>query len=201
MFINNSKGFTLIEMLAGIGIFILLIGSITAFFISSTQNQTIIFNQLDTQGEVRKVIQDFVGEIRSATYSSIGSYPLLEASSSEIIFYTNIDADNLRERVRYFLVTTTLKKGIIKPSGYPLMYNTSSESITDVIHSVVQTSSTIFTYYDANYTGVEPPLVQPVNPSAVRVVGIQIFIDKNPSSSPNVFGFQAKANIRTIKDN
>ncbi len=188
-------------MLAGIGIFILLIGSITAFFISSTQNQTIIFNQLDTQGEVRKVIQDFVGEIRSATYSSIGSYPLLEASSSEIIFYTNIDADNLRERVRYFLVTTTLKKGIIKPSGYPLMYNTSSESITDVIHSVVQTSSTIFTYYDANYTGVEPPLVQPVNPSAVRVVGIQIFIDKNPSSSPNVFGFQAKANIRTIKDN
>lgn len=191
----------MVEMLASIGIFLLVIGPITAFLISSTQNQPIILNQLDTQGEVRKVVQDFVGELRSATYSSIGSYPLLEASSSEIIFYTNIDTDSLRERVRYFLVTTTLKKGIIKPNGNPLVYDAGTESITDVLHSVVQTSSTIFTYYDANYTGVESPLVQPVSPSAVRVVGIQISIDKNPSSSPNVFSFQAKANIRTIKDN
>ena len=135
------------EILVAIGIFLLLIVGVTAIFSYSLKSNKIIWEQLSTQNEGRKVIQDFINELRSANYSSIGAYPLSTANTQEIIFYSNIDSDTYRERVRYFLSGAILKKGVIKPTGVPLSYNPVNEVITDMVRDVANTSTQLFYYY------------------------------------------------------
>jgi len=90
---KNQKGISLIEILVAIGIFLLLVTGTTTLLTYSIKANKIIWEQLSTQNEGRKVVQDFVNEMRSATYSSLGAYPIEQASSSQIIFFSNIDTD------------------------------------------------------------------------------------------------------------
>jgi len=199
----NNKGLTLLEVVVAMGIFTLIIGGIVAMFIYSFQSNKIIWEQLSTQNEGRKVVQDFINELRSATYSSIGAYPLSSAGNQEIIFYSNIDTDTLRERVRYFLSNKTLKKGVIKPTGAPLTYNLASEVITEVAHDVANGANPLFYYYNQDYgnTATSTVLTQPVSATIVRVVGIKLSLEENPTASPEPFNVEAKVEIRNLKSN
>lgn len=191
------------EVLVSIGIFVLLSVSVVAIFTYSLKSNKIIWEQLSTQNEGRKIIQDFVNEIRSATYSSIGAYPLDTVSTTEIIFYSNIDADSSRERIRYFLSGTSLKKGITKPTSTPLIYDTNYEVITNMVNDLMEITSTpIFTYYNQNYGYTSStPLSQPVSVMDVRVVGINLTLEEDPTASPVPFRVESKAEIRNLKSN
>lgn len=202
MFVNNARGFSLVEVLVASGIFALLIGSIMTVFLNSLRFKDIIFEQLETQSEGRRAVQDFINDIRRANYSSIGAYPLLTVGTTTIIFYSDIDGDTYRDRVRYFLSNGVLARGIIAPTGTPLSYPTSSEIVTEVAHSVINTSS-IFYYYDQNYSGAatNTPLAQPVVANAVRLVEIKLTIEKDPNKSPVPLYVQTKTEIRNLKSN
>lgn len=198
----NKQGITLLEVLVAMSIFALIVTGAVGIFTYSWKANKIIWEQLSTQNEGRKVVQDFVNELRSATYSSIGAYPLATVSSTEIVFYSNIDTDSLRERVRYFLVANTLKKGVIKPGGTPLVYNTSTESISDVVHDVYNTTTPIFYYYNQNYGYTSStPLSQPVSITAVRMVGMTLDLEEDPTVSPAPFHIETKVEIRNLKSN
>jgi type II secretory pathway pseudopilin PulG len=199
----NNNGMTLVEILAAIGIFLLLFVGMAALLVYSFKSNKIIWEQLSTQNEGRKVIQDFVNELRSATASSIGAYCLATASTTQIVFYSNIDTDTLRERIRYYLSGTTLKKGVLKPSGSPLAYNPANEAIIDLVHDVANGTTSLFYYYDENYTGASTntPMTHPVNTSNVRVVGIKLLLEEDPSASPAPFSIESKAVIRNLKTN
>lgn len=202
-FCLNNKGLTLLEVIVAMGIFALIVGGIVTMFIYSFQSNKIIWEQLSTQSEGRKVVQDFINELRPATYSSIGAYPLVTAGNQEITFYSNIDTDTLRERVRYFLSSKTLKKGVIKPSGSPLTYNPANEVITEVAHDVANGASPLFYYYNQDYGNIatSTALTQPVSIMAVRVVGIKLSLEENPTASPEPFNVEAKVEIRNLKSN
>lgn len=196
-----TKGLTLVEVLVSIGIFTLIIGAMTTIFLSSLKSNKIVWEQLETQNEGRFVTQTIARELREAAVSSIGGYPLAEASSTEIIFYANIDDDVYRERVRYFLTGTTLRKGVIKPSGSPLVYSSASEVFTDMAHDVANGADPIFSYYDENFTGSENPLAQPVNVTSVRSVRIALEMEEDPHASPVPFHIETKVEIRNLKSN
>jgi len=200
----NKKGFTLIEVLAAIGVMLLIIVGISAVLIYSFRSRNVVWEQLSTQNEGRKIVQDFVNELRTATYSSIGAYPIEAISTSSIIFYSNIDADTLRERVRYYLSGKILKKGVIKPTGNPMVYSSGNEIITEVAHDVSNTSSLpIFTYYGDAYNGVTntSTLSAPINTTLIRSVGITLRLEENPNLSPAPLLVQSKVDIRNLKTN
>lgn len=196
----NNLGMSIIEMIVAMGIFCLIIGSIMAVYMGTNRYRVIIFEQLQTQAEGRRAVQDFINDVRRANYSSIGAYPIATAGTTTIVFYSDIDGDTFRERVRYFLASGTLRKGVIRPSGTPLTYVTSSEIITDETHSVANTSS-IFFYYNQNYTGTSTPLVQPVTTTDVRLVEIRLVIERDPNKSPVPLYVQTKTAIRNLKSN
>lgn len=200
----NERGISLIEVLVGISMFALLLVGITALYLSSVREKDIVFEQLLTQSEGRRAVQNFINDVRRATYSSIGAYPLQTAGTSTIIFYSDIDADTYRERIRYFVATGTLKRGVTRATGSPLTYVTSTEVITEMAHSIVTSpTGSIFYYYDQNYTGgaTSTPLTQPVNVSTVRLVEIRLTIERDPFKSPVPLYVQTKTEIRNLKSN
>lgn len=200
--VHTRRGFSLVEMLVAVGIFMLLIGTIMTIYLSSNKFKGIVFEQLLTQAEGRRAVRNFINDIRRANYSSIGAYPLQTAGTSTIIFYSDVDGDSLRERVRYFTSSTILERGIIKPIGTPLSYPTTTEIITEMAHSVANTSS-VFYYYDQNYAGssTSSPLTQPVTTTEVRLVEIRLVIERDPYKSPVPLYVQTKTEIRNLKGN
>lgn len=200
---TNSKdvrGITMVEVLVALGIFTFLTTAIVSLFLTSWRYNRIVFEQLKTQNEGRKVTQDFVNELRIASLSSIGAYPIEAASSTAITFYTNLDTDILMERVRYFFSGRTLRKGVIKPSGNPLVYNSGSEVFTDVAHDVV-TATTKFYYYNGSYSGSQAALPSPINITSIRMVGIALTLEADPNASPVPFSIESKVMLRNLKDN
>lgn len=194
---------TLLEVMVSIGIFLLVVGGLTAILLFSFSSRNIIWEQLLTQTEGRQVIQDFVNELRSANQSSVGAYTIEKAENNQLIFFSNIDSDSYRERIRYFLSGTNFKKGVTKPSGNPPVYNTSTESVVILAHDVANSSTPVFTYFSQAYIGsaTSTPLPSPVTTTLIRVVGIQLVLEEDPRFSPVPFTIQAKAEIRNLKSN
>ena len=120
---------------------------------------------------------------------------------SSFTFYSNVDDDSFKERVRYFLDGTTLKKGIIKPSGTPLTYNPADEAVSELIHGVANATTSIFSYYDKNYDGTNQALIEPIDIATVRLVKITIVTDKDPQTPPGPMTLTTQISIRNLKDN
>jgi type II secretory pathway pseudopilin PulG len=193
--------FTVIEIIIVIGIFIIVSLIVFGWQKDIFSFQEIFRKKISFQEQVRKIVKDFTAEVRTAQYSSLGSYPIEEATKSSFIFYSNIDNDQLVERIRYFLDGKKLKKGIIKPSGQPLRYNPADEKVIELIDFVINPNQEIFLYYDKNYTGTGNPLPFPVNISSIRLVKMIITIDDDLNRPPEAITETIEVTIRNLKDN
>jgi prepilin-type N-terminal cleavage/methylation domain-containing protein len=198
---NRNKGFTLIELLISVAILMLISLAVSNFqkdiFALFTRYQGNLNFELGARG----ILKDFSAETREASPSSLGSYPIEEASTTEFIFYSDADNDGKIERIRYFLSGSNFKKGVIKPSGSPLQYATATEAVSLLASSVVNGTTPIFSYYDTNYTGTSSPLSQPVSVSAVRLVKMLLMINPDPSRNSSPYVFTTEVSIRNLKDN
>ncbi|HLD34940.1 MAG TPA: prepilin-type N-terminal cleavage/methylation domain-containing protein [Patescibacteria group bacterium] len=197
----ENKGFTLLEVLVAMGIFLLIIGGIASLMIFGWRSNKIVWEQLSMQNEGRKVAQDLVNELRTAAASSIGAYALESAGAQQMVFYSNIDDDSWRERIRYFKDGTLLKRGVTKPTGNPLVYNPAGEIITIVAHDVANGANPLFYYYGENYTGTEDPLSDPVAVTAVRIIKLSLDLEEDPQSSPAPLHIETMAEVRNLKTN
>ncbi len=198
----NNLGFSMMEMIVVIGLFALFSASISEIMIWANHGKDVIFEQLSKQSDGRITIQDFLNDLRRASYSSIGAYPLELATPNEIVFYSNVDTDSWKERIHYYVSGTILKRGVTKPSGTPLTYNIANEVTTDVAHDLNNTT-TIFYYYDQNYDGVSntSSLSLPINIPQVRMVGIKLWLDLRPNVSPAPLYIEGKTELRNLKSN
>lgn len=197
----NNKGISLLEVIVAVGIFVMLVGAAVEIFLFSWRGNAIVWEQLSTQNEGRKATQDFSKELRSATASSIGAYAIESATSAQIVFYSNIDSDSFVERIRYFVTGAVLKKGVIKPAGNPLAYNSSAESITTIANDVANGTTSVFSYYDGSFTGSGNPLSGAIDVTKIRVVKMSLKLEENPNLSPVPFYIEIKVMIRNLKDN
>lgn len=200
----NKKGFTLLEILFAFGIFFIVIFGIFALFNTSSKANKDVWEGGKVQSEASKVVQNFIDELRTANYSTIGGYPIAYATSTEIVFYANIDADSLIERVRYFVQNDALKKGVTKPTGTLLYtYNTSTEQTSDLVHNLKTPIETVFYYYGDSFNGanITSTMPYPIILPDVKVVGIKLKIKQNSSPNAAVFEIQTKAQLRNLKTN
>ena len=199
---SQYKGFTLIETLVAVGISVLVFMAMSTFFRDTLLTNSMSSGLFSTAQDSRSIIRTMVAELRSASTGSDGSYPILTAATNTIVFFSDINGDGSKERVRYFISTTTLQKGVTTPKGSPLSYNGSTEVITTLAYNVRNNSSSpIFSYYDGTYTGTSSPLTQPVNVSAVRLVQISLILDQDPNRSPTPRTYTTTVTLRNLKDN
>lgn len=199
---NKNYGFTLIEILVAMGIFVLIAMSVSWFMIHGFRYNAIIWEQLQRQNDGRRVVQGVVDSLRKAEESSVGSYPISVAEDYSLIFYANIDDDSMRERVHYWLDNTTVKRGILKPSGNPLAYS-GDEDVVEIAHYVVniEEGTPLFLYYDESYTGSQSALTQPVDVPDIRIVRVQLELEKDPTETPVPLHVESMVQVRNLKDN
>ncbi|MCB9798641.1 hypothetical protein H6758_02860 [Candidatus Nomurabacteria bacterium] len=199
----DRRGITLLEIVISVGIFVMLTFSIAYILITTLKSNAIVWDQLQIQNEGRKVIQQVVDEVRRAESSSIGSYAIATSSANDLVFYANIDDDELRERVRFWLDGTVLKRSTVKPSGADLAYNNANAFVVELAHNLTNAADgeAVFEYYDGDYTGSGSGLTQPVSTTAVRAVRVQLNFERAPDKSPEPLRVEAFTSIRNLKTN
>ena len=197
---KKLAGFTFIEVVIVIAVFAVLFMVIASFGQNTSLLSNLINKSLEIEQDLRQTFQVRVTEIRSAGPSSLGAYPIESAATGSLAFFSDIDEDGIFERVRYFIGTSTLQKGVIKPSGNPLVYTTSTETVKSVVRYLLPATST-FEYYDASYTGSEAPLSAPIDVTKIRIIKITVTADVNPGAAPKPVTFTNTVNVRNLRSN
>jgi hypothetical protein len=160
----------------------------------------ILQSGLSAQQDARNIVKTIASELRTASPSSLGSYPLKSVADNDVTFYSDIDGDGLKEEVRYYLSGTILKKSTLKPSGLPPSY-TGSPAVSDLIADVKNGSTPVFTYYDTNYDGTTAPLSAPINILSVRLIKVMVMVERDPYRSPTPVSVTTQVSLRNLKDN
>jgi prepilin-type N-terminal cleavage/methylation domain-containing protein len=200
---RTQRGFTLIEVIVSVSIFTLIsVGAIAliANVITGGNKQIALLSDAD---QARKLGAKITQELRNSAPSNTGAYPLEQVSAQQIIFYSNVDGGTDIERVRYYISSGRLYRGIVKPTGSPLTYNVGTETVAVVQNDLANGTTPLFYYYDGSYTGVtDTYLAQPVSASSVRLVKLNLIV-KNVGGQAltNTYTVTASASIRRIKDN
>jgi len=202
---SSIKAFTLVETLLVASIFLIIMIGVTSFERDTFQVNTISSGSFSTAQGAQEILRTMVVQLRSASEGSDGSYPILTAGSTTLTFFSDINGDGKKERIRYFLSSTTLEEGIMEPIGTPLSYNNATETISYVAYNVrnltLASSTNIFDYYNDTYNGTSSPLTQPVSVSAVRLVKITLILDLNPNQAPLPRTYTTQVSLRNLKDN
>jgi type II secretory pathway pseudopilin PulG len=200
---NGNGGFSLIEVLIVTGILVLIGTTLGGFQKDLWVQNSFIQNSIIAESEARGAVKNFIAELRAATAADNGAYAIGLASSTAITFYSDLDRDGSRERVRYYYLAGTLMKGVTQPSGTPAAYVDANEKKQIVVHTVTNGGSGLFTYYGDIYDafGTTTPLTFPVDIMKIRHVAVLINIDADPTRSPLPMSFQSRVTLRNIKDN
>lgn len=195
----NNNGMTLIEMLVYLSIFSIIILVITYSALSFYRYNAYGMEQLKAVDSARRGIDPTVNNIREATYSDEGAYPIISATANSFSFYSDVNGDNDIEKVRLYLDINTFKKGITESSGNPLTYDGQPEALFTLAENVrnVEQGTNIFKYYDN--TGAE--VVDLANVSSISFVTMSVIVNVNPVRAPNDFTLRASAALRNLKAN
>ncbi len=192
-------GFTLVEVMISVAIVTILAG----LFINLTKNitqSTLQFNgRLFTQQSLQTVLDMIVPELRTAANSADGAYLLATAGTSTLAFYSDIDGDGHPEKIRYYLAASSLNKGVMKPSGAPLRYVSSTEVVTELVTNMVP-GNALFTFYDKNATSsASSAMPQPVDIIGVTTIKVTLSANQGNASLPSVVGVETEATIRNLR--
>ncbi|MBU1038655.1 prepilin-type N-terminal cleavage/methylation domain-containing protein [Patescibacteria group bacterium] len=197
---SNQSGFTILETvlaLAIVALVFLSLGSLVTSILRSSHDMNLTLLSHD---QSRLALNKLTTELRRASVSSLGSYPIAQATDQSLTFYANLDSTSDKEKITYFSDGTTLKRSVTKPSGTPLNYQTGN-TITDELVYNLTNATTIFSYYNNDYNGQSAPLSTPVNLNDVRLIKITLIVDATPNQLPLPYTLSTQVNLRNLKDN
>ncbi|MBP6858939.1 MAG: prepilin-type N-terminal cleavage/methylation domain-containing protein [Candidatus Pacebacteria bacterium] len=197
----SKRGFTLAEVITAVAILSLIMVAVSAFQYNVLSYNRIAEVSLTNAQEAQALIKTISKELRATQQSANGAYPIAAAATSTITFFSDTDRDGNEEQVRYYLASSTLYRGIIRPTGSPLTY-TGSES-TKILATGLRNSSTtpVFEYFDSTYAGTSSPMTYPITITNIRLVKVNLTIDTDPSRAPVLRTFTTQTVLRNLKDN
>lgn len=190
------KGFTLTETIISISIFLVVMFAVTSFIFYFYRTTFYDFQQMSAINSGRRGMETMIREIREATYSDIGSYPVIEAQGQSFTFYSDIDKDAKVERIRYFLEEIDLKRGELEATGDSPKYLEENEVVTVLSDKVRNGENAVFAYYDEDNNEVEE--LEEV--AQIRLVEINLVVNIDPNRPPDEFTLISNAQLRNLKE-
>lgn len=185
----TRRGFTLIETVAVIAILglvsVALQSAITYFYKSNRQ----VLQSMIAASSARTGIDMLVRNLQETTYGDDGSYPITEAATSTLTFFSNTDSDSAVEKVHWYIANNTLYRATVEPSDTAY---TDSEIINSSFAITPNASSTpLFQYYDSSGTG----LVSPIDVSKIAAVRAMVTV----GTTTKMFVVSGFASLRTLQ--
>ncbi len=197
-FSRSGPGFTLIETVVVISMTALIFAAVSWAIVSFYRANAYVIQQSFAVNNARKGVEKMVKEIREATYSDVGSYPIVSASSSEFIFYSDVDRDNKVERIRYTINGINLERGETKSSGDPLAYDLENEKVSPVSGYIRNTTQQpVFSYFDS----LGNKVANLNNVSEISLVKIKLVVNIVEGRAPEEFTLYSTAQMRNLKTN
>lgn len=200
---KNNKGFTLIELLLVMSIMGVLAAAFVALQYILSQNQIIAWRSYISVEEANTNLNSIAKEIRTARESENGAYAISSAEDFELIFFTDPDFDGTVERVRYTQNGTSLEKGIIEPTGYPISYPQETEVVKTLTENIRNGTTPVFYYYNANYPQdtLNNPLSTPANPADIKLIRVLLHTNSTADLPDKDFILDTFVQPRMLKNN
>ncbi|HPB60424.1 MAG TPA: hypothetical protein PLH96_01220 [Candidatus Paceibacterota bacterium] len=199
---KKTTGFTLIEILIVSGLLVLFLVALATF-----GRDLFVFNDryglsFSADSNAKSALKKLTAELRAAESSATGGFLLESAASTSLIFFSDPDNDETRERLRYFIEDRSLKRGLTEPSGNPPVYDAGDEKIQTLIADLLTASST-FIYFNNDYDGTasSTPLTEPIDVQVVRMARFVFIIQAPSTRAPAPYTVQSEVMIRNVKDN
>jgi len=196
MNMKTDSGFTLIETLVWVSMFVFVMGAIVISLLSFYRANTYTIEQAQAVSEARRGIERAVQQMREISFASDGAYPIISIEPNQFYFYSDIDSDPLVERVRIFTEGTYLRQGVTKALGDPLSYS-GAEIVSTISEDVrnIEQSVTTFHYYDGDGNEILNGDV-----TAVRFVTIDLVVNVSPDKLPNQLTLRSSATLRNLRN-
>ncbi len=192
---EDESGFSVIEIIVNLAIFVSIVATIGFLSQYLASGGLFLSRGLESHRDFQQALGDMSSELRSTRQSSVGSYPIAAAGTSSVAFYSDIYQNGVFERVRYFLENGALKKGVIEPTGNPLVYNPADEEILLLASGVEQSAAGIFYYYGENGS----LLSFPVDVAAIRMVEVSATVNAEEKNKVAPASFRMKITPRNLR--
>jgi len=196
---SKKSGFTLIEVLISMFIFVGALLVITRFGLDLAGYSLFFSENLEVQAELTQTLRVITAELRSMGPADTGAYPIAVAAGNTLTFYSDYDGNGKFEQIRYFMNGTIMLRGVTNSTGNPPQYLPANEKTSEVVHNVVSNPATIFTYYAKEYTGVGAALPSPIDIPSVRLVTVSISANQVTSQGASTASQTANITIRNFR--
>jgi prepilin-type N-terminal cleavage/methylation domain-containing protein len=197
--LRGARGFTLIELLVVCLTAAVLGGAMLSLYESVVRSWADTGHRILNQDDARTAINEIARYIRMAESSASNltsqTDAIALAQPQELVFYADINGNNLPDKVRIYLSGKTMWLASLAPNTAtsPPTYPTSYSTNGIVIMNGIQNGATaIFTYYKMNPAYVSNPiaandtLVVISNPTSaadlasIVAVGISLWVNETP---------------------
>jgi type II secretory pathway pseudopilin PulG len=192
---KNINGYTLVEILVVLSIMMMVLFMGADYIINGFRSTTFNLEQEDAIDNARGAVDVFTREIRGANNSNNGAYTIQTVYPQEFIFYSDINDDNLFEKIRYYLSAsgTEFMRDVIAPGPFPYNYNQAT-STSLIARYINNGSEPLFFYYDGN--GATSTAI-----NNIRMIGISLKVNVTPERAPNDYYVVTDVSIRNLKSN
>lgn len=193
---NYSAGMSLIEAVIWISILTMVLVALNSSLLYFYRTNRYAVEQSTAVTSAQRGIDKLVRTIREASYSSQGAFPIVSIGANDFVFYADVDADPLIEKVHYYVSGTDLIGGITDATGDPPVYTSAeaTSTLSSYVHNLDQNVPT-FRYYDANGTEITD-YTQWAN---VRFVNVSLVVNVDPNKLPNQLTMSSSAALRNLK--
>lgn len=190
----------MIEILVAVALLVLLAAGFLGLQYIFTQNQLTAWQNYLGLEEGNNATAAMVREIRNASYSETGSYPLEAANDQEIIFYSDYDFDGIVEKIRYTFSGTDLIKGVTEPDTTP-SYPSGTEKTRTITSNVRNAGSPVFYYYNKDWPDdtTNNPLAQTDRISDTKLVKIILIMNTKQADPDSDYTIESDTQIRMLR--
>ncbi|HBI34276.1 MAG TPA: hypothetical protein DEA43_02040 [Candidatus Moranbacteria bacterium] len=201
---NLKSGFTLVETLIAIALFLLGTQATVLVFAKTMKSKAYTLEMGRSSFVVSRSMGDLTQYLRRARQSDAGSYPIISADDNDLVVYSDYDKDGDTERLHIYLTDNKVYMGVRNPSdSFPVTYASGdAETFQLADHIINSTDDAMFSYYDSAYTGEsdDPPVDTPADVSEIRLVKIFLKINIDPNRAPDNIQQETFVELRNLND-